>query len=117
MFEQKHEKLATNSVFIKRMFASVLMAIGLIAGALLIGILGYHHLADFNWIDSLLEASMILGGMGPINALASMDAKIFASGYALFSGLIFIAIMGIILTPVTHRMLHKFHLDERDLEN
>ena len=60
---------------------------------------------------------MILGGMGPINALTSTDAKIFASGYALFSGLIFIAIMGIILTPVTHRMLHKFHLDERDLEN
>ena len=106
-----------NSVFIKRMLASVLVAIGLIAGALLIGILGYHHLADFNWIDSLLEASMILGGMGPINALTSTDAKIFASGYALFSGLIFIAIMGIILTPVTHRMLHKFHLDERDLEN
>ena len=116
MFEQKHEKLASQPVFFKRMLFSVLTAIGLISSALLIGILGYHNIAGFDWVDSILEASMILGGMGPINALANTGAKLFAAGYALFSGLIFIAIMGIILAPLTHRMLHKFHLDERDLK-
>ena len=117
MYEHKHEKLATPSVFVKRMLASVLIDILLIIVALTIGILGYHFIAGFDWVDSLLEASMILGGMGPINSLASSGAKLFASAYALFSGLIFIAIMGIILAPVTHRMLHRFHLDEHDLED
>lgn len=116
MFERKQEKLAPVSVFVRRMAASVAMAGILIAFTLFIGIAGYHWLAGFNWVDSLLEASMILGGMGPINPLATTGAKIFASGYALFSGLIFIAVMGIVLAPVTHRMLHKFHFDEEDLQ-
>ncbi|MCX5870468.1 MAG: hypothetical protein NTY00_07515 [Deltaproteobacteria bacterium] len=115
MFERKQEKLAPLSVFVRRMAASVAMAGILIAFALFIGIAGYHWIAGFAWVDSLLEASMILGGMGPINPLATTGAKVFASGYSLFSGLIFIALMGIILAPVTHRMLHKFHLDEKDL--
>jgi len=65
--------------------------------ALSIGVMGYHLIAGFDWVDSLLEASMILGGMGPVNSLATTAAKMFASGYALFSGLVFIAIMGIVL--------------------
>jgi hypothetical protein len=63
------------------------------------------------WIDSLLEASMILGGMGPINPPKTTEAKLFASAYALFSGLVFIGIMGIVLTPIIHRILHKFHVE------
>ncbi len=116
MFERRHEKLAPISVFVRRMAASVVMAGILIAVALFIGVIGYHWIAGFDWVDSLLEASMILGGMGPVNSLATTGAKMFASGYALFSGLVFIAIMGIILAPVTHRMLHKFHIDEDDLQ-
>ena len=116
MFERKHEKLAPISVFVRRMAASVVMAGILIAVALFIGIQCYHCIAGFDWVDSLLEASMILGGMGPVNKLATDRAKMFASGYALFSGLVFIAIMGIVLAPVTHRMLHQFHIDEEDLE-
>jgi hypothetical protein len=115
MFERKHEKLAPISVFVRRMTTSVVMAGILIAVTLFIGISGYHWIAGFDWVDSLLEASMILGGMGPVNPLATAGAKMFASGYALFSGLIFIAIMGIILAPAAHRMLHKFHIDEEDL--
>lgn len=115
MFERKHEKLASASTFARRMAASVFIAAGLIFAALCIGIIGYHYVAGFDWIDSILEASMILGGMGPINMLPNSEAKLFASGYALFSGLVFIAIMGIMLAPVTHRMLHKFHIDEDDL--
>ena len=84
----------------------------MIAVALFIGISGYHWIAGFRWLDSLLEASMILGGMGPVNPLTSDGAKLFASLYALFSGLIFIGVMGVILTPLAHRMMHKFHLDD-----
>ncbi|PPK74475.1 hypothetical protein B0F87_109121 [Methylobacter tundripaludum] len=116
MFERRYEKLAPISVFVRRMAASVAMAGILIAVALSIGVIGYHLIAGFDWVDSLLEASMILGGMGPVNSLATTGAKMFASGYALFSGLVFIAIMGIVLAPVTHRMLHKFHIDEDDLQ-
>ena len=92
------------------------MALGLIALVLILGIVGYHYIAGFEWVQSLLEASMILGGMGPVKELPNDGAKIFASVYALFSGLIFIAIMGLVLAPVVHRILHKFHVDEKDVE-
>ena len=113
-FERKNDRLAPAAVFIKRLLASLGVALCLIAVALSIGIAGYHILGRFNWIDSLLEASMILGGMGPVNELSNNAVKIFASAYALFSGLMFIAVMGIVLAPVVHRILHKFHVDESD---
>jgi hypothetical protein len=92
------------------------IAILLIIFALIIGISGYHWIAGYNWVDSLLNASMILGGMGQINLLTNTGAKVFASLYALFSGLVFIAVMGIVFSPIVHRMLHKFHIDDKDLE-
>lgn len=116
MFERKYEKLASSSVFAQRMAVSLMMTLALIVVALSIGLLGYRYIAGYDWVDVLLEASMILGGMGPINVLPTTAAKLFASGYALFSGLVFIAIMGIMLAPVTHRMLHRFHIDEHDLD-
>jgi len=82
MFERKHDKLASRVVFLRRVDASVLMAAGLISATLCIGILGYRYIAGFVWVDSLLEASMILGGMGPVNPLTAVPAKIFAAGYA-----------------------------------
>jgi hypothetical protein len=109
--ERSHEKLAPFSLFVRRLGAAVGLACCIIALALFIGISGYHWLAGLDWVDSLLEASMILGGMGPVNPLKTTGAKLFASGYALFSGLVFIAIMGIVLTPVVHRILHKFHVE------
>ena len=99
MFEWKHEKLAPLSVFVRRMVNSVAMASLLVLAALSIGVSGYHWIAGFDWVDSLLEASMILGGMGPVNRLTTMGVKIFASAYALFSGLMFIGVMGIVLAP------------------
>jgi len=98
----------------RRMVVHILVAVLLSIFVLFVGIMGYHWIAGLGWVDSLLEASMILGGMGPVNAIATTGAKIFASGYALFSGLVFIALIGIILAPAVHRMLHKFHADERD---
>jgi len=116
MFERKHEKLAPVSVFIRRIALSLITAGVLVLAALFIGIAGYHWIAGFDFVDSLLEASMILGGMGPVNQLTSNSAKVFAAGYALFSGLIFIAVMGIVFSPIVHRMLHTFHIDDNDME-
>jgi len=78
------------------------------------GVLGYHYIAGMNWIDSVLNASMILGGMGPVDPLKTEAAKLFASAYALFSGLVAITVMGMVLAPLAHRALHLFHLDEED---
>ena len=113
-FERRHDQLAPVPVFVKRLIASLAIALALIALALAIGIVGYHSLGKLDWVDSLLEASMILGGMGPVSTLTGDGVKIFASMYALFSGLIFIAVMGVVLSPIAHRFLHKFHVDEED---
>jgi hypothetical protein len=113
MFEKKHQKLVPVRVFVRRMVVYILLVILLILGVLTVGVIGYHYLAGFTWVDSLLNASMILGGMGEINPLTNTPAKIFASVYALFSGLIIIAIMGILFAPIMHRMLHSFHMEDK----
>jgi hypothetical protein len=110
-FERRSQKLAPFSVFARRMFSAFTLGFGVVVVVLFIGMSGYHWLAGFNWVDSFLEASMILGGMGPVNPLQTDGAKIFAACYALFSGLVFIGLMGIVLTPVVHRVLHKFHVE------
>ena len=114
-YEHRSDDLAPRSIFIRRMLGSIGMAVGLILISLGVGIVCYHFLAGLNFIDSLLEASMILGGMGPVNELHSDGAKIFASIYALYSGLLILALMGIVLSPVVHRIMHKFHVDEKDM--
>lgn len=117
MLESRQDPIAPRHVFLKRLILFLMLALGVIAAALLLGILGYHGIAGFSWVDSILNASMILGGMGPVGELPDDDAKLFASAYALFSGLVFISVMGIVLTPVAHRALHVFHLDEKDLDH
>ena len=116
MFERKHQKVASIPVFIKRLALCFGTALLLILAALLIGVAGYHWIAGLAWIDALLNASMILGGMGPVDTLTSTGGKVFASAYALFSGLVFIAVMGVVFSPLLHRMLHKFHMDDKDLQ-
>jgi hypothetical protein len=115
-YERRVDDLAPRSIFIQRIIGSLGIALAVIAVGLSFGIVGYHFIAGFNWIDSLLEASMILGGMGPVRELHDDTSKIFASAYALFSGLIVLALMGIMLAPVMHRIMHKFHVDEEDVK-
>ena len=112
MYERRHQKLAPKPVFLRRMATHAGIVLVLIAGALSIGIAGYHSLAGLGWIDSLLNASMILSGMGQIDILTNPEAKIFASVYALFSGLIMVATVGLLFVPILHRAFHKFHLEE-----
>ena len=115
-YERRGDAVAPRRRFLKRMLGALGIALIVIAFGLSVGIMGYHFIAGFNWIDSLLEASMILGGMGPVRELHSDGAKVFASIYALFSGLIVLALMGIMLAPVVHRVMHKFHVDEEDVK-
>jgi hypothetical protein len=77
------------------------------------GTAGYHVLGRLGWVDAFLNASMILGGMGPVDHMESNGAKVFASLYALFSGLVFIAVMGVVIAPWVHRMIHVMHADEK----
>ena len=111
-YESKHEPIASPQTFTSRLLLHFLLSGIIVAGALGIGILGYHFIAGFSWVDSLLNASMILGGMGPVGELPSDAAKLFASAYALFSGLAFIGVSAIIIAPVVHRVLHAFHIDD-----
>jgi len=92
------------------------MASILILTSLCLGILGYHFIAGFTWINALLNASMILSGMGPVGELPSNGAKVFASFYALFSGVVFISSSGLLLAPMFHRVLHRFHVEEKNLQ-
>jgi hypothetical protein len=89
-------------------------AVALAAVALGIGTLGYHQFAGFTWIDSLLNAAMILTGMGPVGSLTTTGAKLFATAYALFSGLVVLTIIVTVLTPLVHRLLHHFHLEDAE---
>lgn len=112
MFEKHNEPLASLRKFIFRLLSSVAFALLVIAIALFIGMLGYHYFEKMNWVDSFANAAMILSGMGPFGPLATNGGKIFAGFYALFSGLMFILLMGILLSPIIHRFFHKFHLDK-----
>lgn len=114
MYEHHRTPLISQKHFFMRMARHIIIAIVLTICALGIGVLGYHFFEAMSWIDALLNASMILGGMGPVDHVNTDAGKLFASAYALFSGLFFIAIAGIVLAPVTHRLLHSLHVDEKE---
>ena len=111
MYEHKNVPLLSWPKFIRRVWRHFVVGLIVIGVALGIGVAGYHWFGGLSWIDSLLNASMILGGMGPVDLLKSDTAKIFASFYALFSGLAFIGIAGLMLAPFAHRLLHRVHLE------
>jgi len=90
-------------------FASLLLVV-----SLWVGMLGYEHYEHLPWRDAFLNASMLLGGMGPVNNPVTPAGKLFAGCYALYAGLLFLVTSAVILAPVIHRMLHLFHCDERD---
>ena len=113
MYEHHQQPLLTRAEFAVRVFRHFLMAVGAIVVALAIGVCGYHWIARFTWVDSFLNAAMILGGMGPVGDLPTSAAKIFAGLYALFAGLFFIVVMGLLLAPFVHRLAHKLHLKDQ----
>jgi hypothetical protein len=114
LYEHKSHPLLPRKLFIRRLLAHGIAGLAVIAASLGFGILGYHISEGLSWTDSLLNASMILGGMGPVNTLQTLPGKLFASFYALFSGIVFLLIAGILIAPVFHRFLHKLHLESRE---
>lgn len=110
MYEHRSSKLLPLRDFIWRMVRHAGAAAVIVVVSLGGGVVGYHWLGRLGWVDAFLNASMILGGMGPVNDLPTSAAKIFAGCYALYSGVIFIAVAGILLAPVVHRIAHRMHL-------
>jgi hypothetical protein len=117
MHERRLRAIPSRAAFMRRVGRSTAISTALIAGSLGVGVLGYHFTAHLAWIDAFLNASMILTGMGPVSPLETDGAKIFASLYALFSGVIFIASAGLVVAPLAHRFLHRFHVELESDQN
>lgn len=100
--------------FAKRVFKYATFSISLLVFSLGIGIFGYHFIGELKWIDSVYNASMILTGMGPVNEMITDSAKLFASIYAIFSGVIFISTVAIFFAPFAHRLMHLLRIEEID---
>jgi hypothetical protein len=115
-YERYQQPLLSRRRFYGRLFRSFTTFILLLLFALTIGTLGYHFTARLDWLDAFLNASMILTGMGPVDHLTNTGAKWFASIYAIFSGVMFLTSVGVLMAPVLHRFLHRFHLEEDDDE-
>lgn len=116
-FEHHGQDLLPAREFVLRMARSAAIAVAILGGALGLGVLGYHHFEQLPWIDALLEASMILGGMGPIRPPTTDPGKLFASFYALFSGVVFLTSVSVLIAPVLHRMLHWMHQGQKHNES
>lgn len=119
MYENKKQKLAPKKVYYRRLWYNFVFGSAIMSFFLLTGILGYKFtIPQLDWYDSLLNASMILSGMGPMidpNIVLHNSAKVFASMYALFSGVAFIGTIGILMAPIAHRFFHRLHLEDQSL--
>lgn len=112
MYEHRKHRLLGWPDFLRRAGRHLLWAFLILAWAVGLGTLGYHLAGRLPWIDAFLNASMILSGMGPVDRMETATAKLFAALYALFSGLVFVGVIGIILAPWVHRLFHWIHLEE-----
>ncbi len=111
MFEHHHERLLPRNLFLRRLAKYALISIGLILVSLLIGMVGYNTFEGYSWVDSFLNAAMLMGGMGPVGTLQTDGGKVFAGTYALYCGLIELVAIGVFAAPIVHRFLHHFHLE------
>jgi hypothetical protein len=112
VYEHRTHRPLARKLFLRRLLLHFLAAAGLIIGSLLLGMAGYAHYEGLSWRDAFLNAAMLMGGMGPIESPQTGGGKLFAGFYALYAGLVFIVVTGIILAPLIHRLLHRFHWDQ-----
>jgi len=110
----RHPKMPSRAVFMVRLRRNIAIAGGIVVFSLAIGTAGYHFLEGLSWIDALLNSAMILTGMGPVNPLVTVQGKVFATVYALFSGVVFLTMVAVLFAPLLHRFLHRFHLEFED---
>lgn len=112
MYERRSQRPLPTRHFIRRLLSHATVASALVAGSLLAGMIGYHQYEGLAWRDAFLNASMLLGGMGPVDPPRTDGGKIFAGVYALYAGLIFLVAAGLMIAPLFHRMMHTFHWKE-----
>jgi len=115
-YEPKHTRPISNRRFVLRLLWHGGAVVVLVVASLAVGMLGYRHCEGLSWRDAFLNASMLLGGEGPVEVPQTPGGKVFAGMYALYSGLVFIISAGVLLVPVIHRILHHFHFDSRPRE-
>lgn len=115
-YERHDQPLLPRREFVLRILKHATAGAGVLVVSLIIGVLGYHFFESLSWLDALLNASMILGGMGPVNPVVTPAGKVFASLYAIFSGMVFLAVAGVMMAPVAHRILHRLHMEESEPE-
>ncbi len=111
MWEHRHDPLLSRRLFIRRLAKYALISLGIVLASLIIGMLGYIAFEGYSWVDSFLNASMLMGGMGPVGELHTSAGKVFAGFYALYCGLVELVAVGIFAAPIVHRFLHHFHLE------
>ncbi|HEX5011315.1 MAG TPA: hypothetical protein VFY71_13035 [Planctomycetota bacterium] len=115
-YEHHSQPLLSRRLFVRRLLRHVLFTGAVILGSLALGVAGYHVTEGMPWLDAFLNASMILGGMGPVDTLHTDAGKLFAGVYALYSGLVVLVSAGILLAPIAHRVLHRMHLPTEEDE-
>jgi hypothetical protein len=113
MYEGKHQPPLTRELFAKRFALHLALTVALVVGSLGVGVLGYSYFEHMPWLDAFLNAAMLLGGMGPVDAPRTVGGKVFAGCYALYAGLVFLVTAAIMFAPVLHRLLHKFHWSDQ----
>jgi hypothetical protein len=109
--ERKGSPLAPIHVFFWRLGRNFVATLGIVAFSLTLGTFGYHHLGHVGWVDGFLNAAMILTGMGPVDRMETTPGKLFAAFYALYSGLAFLTMVAVLITPIYHRFIHTFNLE------
>lgn len=119
MYEYRRSPPATRGKFLARLAGHVAVGVLVIGGSLALGMFGYSYYEGLDWRDAFLNSAMLLGGMGPVESPLTPDGKLFAGLYAMYAGLVFLVVIAIVLAPVIHRGLHRFHWegDERDLKS
>ena len=113
IYESRKSPPLSRAKFLQRLALHAMVSILLAFISLLAGILGYMHFENLAWHDAFLNAAMLLGGMGPVNAPVTDGGKLFAGIYALYAGLVFLIVVGVMLAPILHRLLHLFHWEEK----
>jgi hypothetical protein len=114
MYEHRQVRPLTHAAFMGRLARHAAAALALMILSLAIGMAGYSYFEGLDWRDAFLNAAMLLGGMGPVNAPVTPGGKLFAGCYALYAGIVFLVIAGLLLAPVVHRLLHRFHWEAKE---
>ena len=109
MYESKVHPPIPPLRFARRVLLHAAIALAVLVFSLALGIVGYEYFEHLAWRDAFLNAAMLMGGMGPVDAPHTDGGKVFAGLYALYAGLVFLAAAGLVLAPMLHRLLHKFH--------